>query len=295
MRIDISGHTIEALAQVISGGPSGFGEPIGIYRTAYELKSWFAAFGLDLDEGPSRVSSVRSTLSRVFLSHWDDELSQRIIERAADPRDFLGDPVRQRAVVDHLNERLEFDGLKLEFDGKRVRLVELEQHSGAVVALTEKVEAIGFDTVKRDVDRALAAATSDPEDAVTAACSIVESVCRSILVDLQGGLPAKRDLSGLYRAVQEPLGLSPTKDGIPDEIAEDVRNALSGLVTAVRSIGALRTHGGDAHGREKGFRRVDTRIARLAVYSASAIALFLIETWEMKHPGEKLARAISSD
>jgi hypothetical protein len=44
----------------------------------------------------------------------------------------------------------------------------------------------------------------------------------------------------------------------------------------------LRTHGGDAHGREKGFKRIDARIARLALNAASTIALFLIETWERK-------------
>ena len=42
----------------------------------------------------------------------------------------------------------------------------------------------------------------------------------------------------------------------------------------------MRTHGGDAHGREKGFRRIDPRIARLAINAASSLALFLIETWE---------------
>jgi hypothetical protein len=45
---------------------------------------------------------------------------------------------------------------------------------------------------------------------------------------------------------------------------------------------ALRTHAGDAHGREKGFARIDPRIARLAIHAASTVALFLIETWERK-------------
>ena len=39
-------------------------------------------------------------------------------------------------------------------------------------------EVIDFDTVSRDLDRALASSQTDPEDAVTAACSTVESVCR---------------------------------------------------------------------------------------------------------------------
>src|SRR3546814_14810307 len=65
-----------------------------------------------------------------------------------------------------------------------------------------------------------------------------------------------------------------------DLIEADIRQTLSGLTSVAKGIGALRTHGGDAHGREKGFRRIDARIARLAVNAASTLALFLIETWE---------------
>ena len=47
----------------------------------------------------------------------------------------------------------------------------------------------------------------DPEDALTAACSTVESVCRSILIELGEGLPDKKDIKALFGAVRKPLGL----------------------------------------------------------------------------------------
>ena len=84
------------------------------------------------------------------------------------------------------------------------------------------------------------------------------------------------------RAVQEPLGLKPSRSDLPAEIANDIRQILGGLTSTVLGIGALRTHGGDAHGRERGAVRIDARIARLALHSASTAALFLIETWERK-------------
>jgi hypothetical protein len=37
-------------------------------------------------------------------------------------------------------------------------------------------DALDFDSVQRDFDRAMAQADEDPEDAVTAACAIFESV-----------------------------------------------------------------------------------------------------------------------
>ena len=57
-----------------------------------------------------------------------------------------------------------------------------------------------------------------------------------------------------------------------------MRQILSGLATIIGGVGALRTHGGDAHGREKGYARIDARIARLSIHAASTAALFLIET-----------------
>jgi hypothetical protein len=157
-----------------------------------------------------------------------------------------------------------------------------------VNALVSAVVIIDFDTVSRDLDRALSSSENDPEDAVTSACSVVESVCRSVLIELGLPLPPKKDIQGLYQAVREPLGLTPDKAGVADDIANDVRTILGGLNSVVNGVGALRTHGGDAHGRERGFRRIDPRIARLAIHSASTVSLFLVETWQMKHPTKQL-------
>jgi hypothetical protein len=145
-----------------------------------------------------------------------------------------------------------------------------------------KVATIDFDTVQMEIARALPNLKDDPEDAVTAACSLIEAVCRSILIELRLPLPAKKDIEGLLKAVQEPLGLSPGRTDLPHEIEQDVRQILGGLTSVAKGVGALRTHGGDAHGRERGFRRLDARIALLAINAASSIALFLIETWERK-------------
>lgn len=70
-----------------------------------------------------------------------------------------------------------------------------------------------------------------------------------------------------------------------------MKAVLSGLVTAVQSIGSLRTHAGGAHGKERGFKRIDTRIAKLAIHSASAVALFLIQTWQIRFHGRALPQA----
>lgn len=122
----------------------------------------------------------------------------------------------------------------------------------------------------------------DPEDAITAACAIVESVCRSILVELDEKLPSDRSITTLYKHVAKKLGISPDRDDLPSEVAEESRRILGGLANTVAGIGQLRTRTGDAHGREHTVRRVDPRLARLAVGSAATLSQFLIETWQRR-------------
>lgn len=159
-----------------------------------------------------------------------------------------------------------------------------------ISTLSIQAEVLSMDTVTRDLDRALESAIRDPESAITSACSTVESVCRSIIVEVGSELPKKKDIKGLFDAVKRPLGLSPGEINVNIDIADDVRKVLSGLATIVEGIGALRTHGGDAHGRERGYNRLDERIAKLAIHSASTIALFLIETWQFRYPTKDLTK-----
>lgn len=180
----------------------------------------------------------------------------------------------------HLNRALEADGFEVVVLNGRAVLRRRDSVAVAVGLFAEKTATLNFDTVSREIDRAIENAERDPEDAATAACSIVEAVCRSILVELGAPLPDRKDLSGLLKAVQAPLRLSPGRSDLPEEIADDVRQILGGLTTTIKGIGALRTHGGDAHGRERGRAPIDGRIARLAIHAASAVSLFLIETWE---------------
>jgi hypothetical protein len=289
MHIHLAPQSIEALAVVISGGGGNDQTPpIGIYRSASKLESFMRGCNVAMSVGTgSRLPALIDALERANRGG-DQSILKNIIERAADPRDFLNDPDRLQAVIDYLNARLAYDGLQLQRSGHQVRLGMPGRSASVIDALVSAVVVIDFDTVNRDLERALASAEADPEDAVTSACSVVESVCRSVLVELGVPLPAKKDVQGLYQAVREPLGLTPDKQGVADDIANDVRTILGGLNSVVNGVGSLRTHGGDAHGRERGYRRIDPRIARLAIHSASTVSLFLVETWQNKFPARQL-------
>lgn len=281
----LSPLAIRALVEVVSGGQGNINrpiEPVGIYRSGPEIGRFLAGCNLEFQVMGSRVPELTDFLLDLRHQPGGHEALIRLVEQVADPREYRTAPDRCQRVIDHLNEAMDPDGLEVVLDGKRAR-VRAKGTAGAVVgSFAAKALTLDFDTVSREITRALDNAEHDPEDAVTAANAVLEAVCRSILVELGLELPARKDIDGLVRAVQEPLDLSPSRADLPAEIAADVRQVLGGLTTAAKGIGALRTHAGDAHGRERGFRRIDARIARLAIHAASTIALFLIETWERK-------------
>ena len=281
----LSPFVLKALVDVITGGSANDPTPpIGIYRSGPQIEQFFLDCGLNMSIGSaSRVPATTDFLREVWSAWWDDGAAvERVILRVADPRDYLDRPEKGQAVVDRRNAALQADGYAVMIVGGKPQLV-TRQAGGAIVAsVIEKTALLNFDTVQRDITRALNSVAGDPEDAVTAACSLIESVCRSILIELKLGLPPKKDIDGLVRAVQGPLGLSPGRTDLPTEIAADVRQVLGGLTSVAKGIGALRTHGGDAHGRERGFRRIDARIAGMAINAAGSLTLFFIETWEQQ-------------
>ncbi len=275
-----SPQAITALVQVVTGGEgSGSGgSRIGHYRKGTELEMFFGNFGLELTlRLTSRMQAVRNMLTQANQGPDAVRVLTPIFEAAVNPFDFANDPAgKHPEALDYLNKALRTDGRELVEARGRYRLLAIGATSAAAEAVMDSAEALTLDTVRRDMERALASVETDAEDSITSACSMLESVCRTIILDRGGTLPAKRDVSHLYEAAAKLLDLSPGRA----DLADDLRAILGGLNTVAKGIGALRTHGGDAHGREKGLPRPDTRLARLAIHAASAVTEFLIETWQ---------------
>ena len=284
MSSQFSPYVIGALVDTITGGGGNdLAPPIGVYRSGPKIEQFFLDCGIDMRIGSSsRVPATTEALRRLSAQENGDERLKQVILKVCDPREYLAEPEKAALVREHINRALEPDGLAIAVVSGKAHLTKREATGAIVDPFISKIETLDFDTVQMEIARALPSLQEDPEDAVTAACSLIEAVCRSILLELGRPLPSKKDIDGLMKAVQEPLGLSPGRTDLPTEIEQDVRQILGGLTSVAKGVGALRTHGGDAHGREKGFRRIDSRIARLALNSASSIALFLIETWERK-------------
>lgn len=126
--------------------------------------------------------------------------------------------------------------------------------------------------------RALERRNTDPEGAITISRTLLESVCKYILDDLQITYDAdKIELPELYRLTSKELNLSASQHS-----AEIFRQILGGCAGIVSGLGQLRNKMSDAHGKGKKVIRPAPRHAELAVNLAGAVALFLIKTYQSK-------------
>jgi hypothetical protein len=115
---------------------------------------------------------------------------------------------------------------------------------------------------------------SDPEGAVTAARTLIETVLKHIVSDLEIPIDKNHpDLPELYSAVANHLSLSPQ-----NHKEKLVKGILSGCNTIVSGIGELRNLYGDSHGKDQRSVRIEPRHAHLAVNLAGSMASFLMST-----------------
>ena len=146
--------------------------------------------------------------------------------------------------------------------------------SPASKSLQEVLRAKDLPGVEKEFQRALATVESDPPAGVTAACSLLEALFKVYIEDESLTPPSKQTIGDLYKAIRDHLRLDPA------HVAEqDLKRILSGLISMVEGIGALRTHTGSAHGHGRQGFQLEPRHARLAINGAHTLALFILETW----------------
>lgn len=162
------------------------------------------------------------------------------------------------------------------------------QHGGRIIGAdvgvpTRSLEAIlrarDFAAIEGEFNRALGSVESDPPAAITAASSIIESLCKTYIQDNGLTMPSDQSIKPLWRVVQGKLGLQPSS--VADGDIVRLLGALSGIVDAV---GALRTHVGSAHGRGRDAHPLTGKHARLAIHSAHTLTTFVLETWNELSP-----------
>ena len=126
-------------------------------------------------------------------------------------------------------------------------------------------------------DKARTRRHDDPEGAITAARTLLESVCKHILDEINVEYGDNADLPKLYGLTAEGLNLAPSQH------TEDAfKKILGGAQSVVNGLANLRNRIGDAHGQGKRPVKPLPRHAELAVNMAGSMASFLLTTFEGK-------------
>lgn len=150
----------------------------------------------------------------------------------------------------------------------------LEQENGnsKYTPLTTTIEKLNCESVDYLWSKALSRTEHDADGAITAARSLIETVCKQIMIERNIVYNDSYDLPKLYKLTSKSLKLAPENHG--EEIFKQI---LGGLLTTVCGFASLRNKFSDAHGQTAGYR-VNKRHAAFAMHLAGSMVAFLIQT-----------------
>jgi hypothetical protein len=208
-------------------------------------------------EGAADPSEALTILGKVIQEFMDGDTPGNAHDKAKDKA--------------RLESALARHGLQYGFGGRI--------YGAAVTApsrsLGEKLRECSIPELEEEFDRAHRAVDADPPAAITAACAIIETLCKVYIQQNGLTLPTTQTVKPLWSVVAKHLKLAP--ESIEDD---DLKRVLAGLSTIIDGIGAFRTHAGSAHGHGKRPYRALPRHARLVVHAAHTVCLFVMETWQ---------------
>ncbi|MBH1959912.1 MAG: abortive infection family protein [Flavobacteriia bacterium] len=123
---------------------------------------------------------------------------------------------------------------------------------------------------------------ASPHVSIGLAKELIETCCKSIFSARQIEVDKNWDLSKLMKETTKLLKLTP--DDIPNEAkaASSIKQILGSLSAVVQGIAEVRNEYGSGHGKDGKFKGLQARHAKLAVGAASTLAIYLLETHELK-------------
>lgn len=245
--------------------------------TAAEAAAQYLGFGITIAEGaPEKVpkAAFSSARERMLSDPVARKVAAPFVRRCVTP-DLLWGYLRSQATGSGswaARRGVMHDAIDPVLDAlHRAGIGPVDDLVGAAVA------RLDAESVRDAWTRALERRHNDPEAAVTAARSLLEATCKTILDDHGEAYGEGDDLPVLYKRVQAVLKLSPT-----EQTEDRFRAILGACTTIVKEIGSVRNRHSDAHAAGRNRYRLAARHASLAVNLAGSMSLFLIETQEAR-------------
>ncbi len=145
--------------------------------------------------------------------------------------------------------------------------------------IEETLNTLNLNQINQEWKKILDRRDRDPGGTITAARTLIESVCKSILSIKGIEYEENIKFPKLYRKTASSLNLAP--DQHQEEIFKGILGSCGNIVTSLSNI---RNKLGDAHGQRPSARQPAPRHAALAANLAGAMAMFLVQTCQAKRP-----------
>lgn len=230
-------------------------------ETGFSHSDMAAFFCHELNQHPSEIG-IPGGINRIEKFKWFLRLFS-----AAD----------QRRVLELLCRNEYHHSYNYSWPSDEERAALLQMLGGSPIEIPEK--DLKYDTafIQEGWRKALDRIHHDADGAITAARTLLESVCKHILDECGVGYSENADLPKLYGLTSNELNLAPSQ-----HTEEAFKRILGGAHSVVDGLANLRNRLGDAHGQGKRPVKPLPRHAELAVNMAGSMASFLLATFEAK-------------
>lgn len=146
----------------------------------------------------------------------------------------------------------------------------------------ELKQILNAEYVSQQINLMESSIENSPHISIGLAKELIETCCKSIFEDKKETYDKNWDLTKLMKETTKLLKLTP--EDIPNETkaASSIKQILGSLSSVVQGIGEIRNEYGSGHGKHGKFKGLQPRHAKLAVGSASTLAIYLLETHELR-------------
>ena len=197
-----------------------------------------------------------------------------VIDEATDLARRKGEQLSRKVSPESLKYFLSTDGFV--FENGQIRS---HFHRLPSVGWTSKLGAdLDLPQIDRQISRITISLDSDPELAMGTAKELLESCCKTILMERAVDFNENDELSPLVSKVRQNLKLMPDDIDHSARGAKTMKRLLSNLGEITRGMSEVRNLYGTGHGKDGRSSSLHPRHAKLTVGAATTLAVFLYET-----------------
>ncbi len=240
---DVPGTVVSRFADAFAYGRAGY--------TLSELHDIFVQYQADAPPVPPSSPPTKGAYFADCLYRMAPEKQRQFLY------DLCDNPPPAKGSIPGQNERLELLGVLAAADG--------------VAPLGVTLAGVSVRAVRNQWFSAAERLPGDPAAAVTAARTLLESTCKTILVELGVQPDNSGQLVRLYKQVRVALALERVGG------SQGIHQVAQGLVQVASGVAELSNAAGDRHGLAGGVKSTDHIGAALAVHAAGTVSLYLVQ------------------